>query len=203
MSDRKIYVSILADYNNGEARGTWIDVDGESAESLQSQINALLAMSKYPNVMRRRCKDCDVYVDAKWERCPDCGGALPSPFPSAEEWAIHDSEGFYGLVEEYTPLDRIVELDGLLEEGGEAYAIYANDNGGDATLDDFQDAFQGTFDSETAFAEQLLDEMGELDSIPEHLQAYFDYDAYARDLFIDSYWSERTYNGDVAVFARM
>lgn len=46
------------------------------------------------------------------------------------------------------------------------------------------DAFRGQFDDEEAFAENLCDDCGTLDAIPDHLRFYFDMKAYARDLFM-------------------
>lgn len=50
---------------------------------------------------------------------------------------------------------------------------------------DFQDRYLGQYDSWRDFAEELVDGMGYLDEIPEHLRDYFDYGAYARDLKYD------------------
>ena len=47
---------------------------------------------------------------------------------------------------------------------------------------DFEDKYRGEYDSFADLAEQLLDETGELEQIPEHLRGYFDYEAYGRDL---------------------
>ena len=48
--------------------------------------------------------------------------------------------------------------------------------------DDFSDRYRGHFDGWVAMAEELMEETGELETIPEHLRNYFDFDAYARDL---------------------
>lgn len=48
--------------------------------------------------------------------------------------------------------------------------------------DDFHDKYRGEYDSWRDFAEELLEETGELNEIPERLRGYFDYEAYARDL---------------------
>lgn len=47
---------------------------------------------------------------------------------------------------------------------------------------DFEERYRGQYDSFTELAEQLLDETGELEAIPENLRYYFDYEAYGRDL---------------------
>jgi antirestriction protein len=49
---------------------------------------------------------------------------------------------------------------------------------------DFQDRYRGHFASWEDMAEQLLEETGELESIPENLRFYFDYEKYANDLHI-------------------
>ena len=46
----------------------------------------------------------------------------------------------------------------------------------------FEERYRGQYDSFTDLAEQLLDETGELEAIPENLRNYFDYEKYGRDL---------------------
>lgn len=53
---------------------------------------------------------------------------------------------------------------------------------GDWDKDKFQDCYHGEFGSWEDMAEQLLEETGELNEIPERLRNYFDYQAYARDI---------------------
>lgn len=48
--------------------------------------------------------------------------------------------------------------------------------------DDWQDVYLGEYDSLVAYADQWLEETGDLATIPTYLQAYFDVEAYARDL---------------------
>ena len=51
-----------------------------------------------------------------------------------------------------------------------------------------EDAYQGVFDSETAFAELLIEDCGLLDGVPETISAYFDYERFSNDLFITDYY---------------
>lgn len=51
-------------------------------------------------------------------------------------------------------------------------------------LDTIQGNYRGQFDSWEKMAEELLEETGELQEIPENLRYYFDYEKYARDLRI-------------------
>ena len=67
-------------------------------------------------------------------------------------------------------------------------------------LDSFQDNYQGTWDDLEAWAEDLLEQTGELESMPERLRYYFDYKAYARDCQLGGdIWTLDTNEG-VAVF---
>ena len=55
----------------------------------------------------------------------------------------------------------------------------------EGSFSDAQDAYSGQFDSNYAFACEMLENTGDISSIPEHLQYYFDYEKYARDLMYD------------------
>jgi len=123
-----------------------------------------------------------------------------SPCPGAEEWAIHDYKGFGSLrLGESEDIDRVAELGALIDEYGEAFAAYANHVGVDyATEESFQDAYCGEWDSEEAYAEDLFDELYAHD-LPDHIAPYIDYGAFARDLFINDYFSVEN-NSGVYVF---
>ena len=51
----------------------------------------------------------------------------------------------------------------------------------------FEEAYSGEADSEVAFTEQWVDEVGLLENVSDDLKSYFDYEAYARDLFINDF----------------
>lgn len=187
--ERRIYVACLASYNAGTLHGVWIDVDGKDADDIQGEVAAMLRESPNPNVTVE-CPDCEgkgygshiaSCLSPERRVCSGCAGT--GKVPSAEEWAIHDHEGFYGLVKEYTPFERVAELAELLDEHGEAFAVYAEHVGDDsfADSDGFQDAYAGEHDTLAAWAEEFMDETGGLDEVPENLRAYFDFEAYARD----------------------
>lgn len=113
-----------------------------------------------------------------------------SPEPSAEEYAIHDHEGFGELISEYTSLSAVAELCALLDEHGEAFGAYAENVGVEhADAEGFQDAYCGTWDSEEAYAEHLIDE-GVLGEIAGALASYIDTARLARDLFMCDYWRD-------------
>lgn len=111
-----------------------------------------------------------------------------SPEPDAEEWAIHDYEGFMGFpIEEWTGFEKIAEVAQALEEHGEAYALYVQ-NTGDDDVSNFEDAYAGCHPSELSYAEDLFDEIY-LPDVPASVRYYIDYEAFSRDLFINDYFS--------------
>lgn len=164
-SNFRIYVASLSDYNNAILHGVWLDLEDYSdSDDLQEAITAMLASSPFGN------------SDFAKKH-----GLL------AEEYAIHDYEGFpQGTISEHSGLSSVWELWERYEQAEnddnlEAFLAYEQLFDGDYS--DFEDRYRGYYDSEEAFAEELLEETGELSSIPENLRYYFDYEAYARDLF--------------------
>jgi antirestriction protein len=125
-----------------------------------------------------------------------------SPEPLAEEYAIHDYEGFGKIrSEEYTPLSEVSRLALLIEEHGEAFAAYAaHVDTESATEESFLDAYRGHWDSEVAYAMDLFDELY-AHEVPEHLRSYIDYGGFAQDLFLDGYFSVRSSEFGVYVFS--
>lgn len=130
-----------------------------------------------------------------------------SPAPGAEEYAIHDYEGFGPLhLDEYLPLQAVARLATGIEEHGLAFAHWAR--GLDSIhlgdyLDRFDEFYRGTFGSMTEFAQETLDAHGvDVEEIgPEPLRPYlrFDTEAFARDLALD-YRVETDAEGRVHVF---
>lgn len=116
---------------------------------------------------------------------------VASPEPDAEEWAIHDYEGFGSLrLSEYAGLERLVSMAELIQEHGELGADVLSyfDQDIDEARESLEDRYAGCFDSLEHFAEQFLEETGGLAGIPQHLKGYIDYAGYGRDMEL---------NGDV------
>lgn len=191
----RIYVACLASYNNGVLHGRWIDAVDES--EIQEEVAAMLRESRYPNVQVEcpECEGCD-------DDCDECKGT--GTVPSAEEWAIHDHEGFHGVsISEHDSFDDIAELAQLIEEHGPAYAAYADLVGADnANGPGFQDKYCGEFGSEQEYAEQLIDDCYNIKEMMGNLSFYFDYEKFARDLFINDYTSQDSPEGGIFVFRR-
>lgn len=64
---------------------------------------------------------------------------------------------------------------------------------GISDIDKFEEAYQGQFYSEEDFARHIVDECYDLDKMLGNLASYFDYDAFARDLFISDYYFDNGY----------
>ncbi|NHK27147.1 antirestriction protein ArdA [Parvularcula flava] len=114
-----------------------------------------------------------------------------SPVPDAEEWAIHDYEGFEGAdIAEYASFKTVCALAGFIEEHGELGAKLYRHFGDD--LCEARAAFEdyaGEYASAADFAEQLHDDAGT--EIPDSLRYYIDWQALARDMEM---------SGDILVF---
>lgn len=109
---------------------------------------------------------------------------LRSPAEYAEEWAIHDYEGFGSLnVSEHSSFETIATYAAFIEEHGalgtELAAYYGS-------IDDARIAitenYAGQYNSLSEYAEQLTEETTQ---IPETLRYYVDYEKMARDLEIN------------------
>ena len=82
--------------------------------------------------------------------------------------------------------NKIVEYAALDEDDREAFDDYIA-LGHDFDIDSFHEAYQGQFDTEADFADYIVSECYDLDSMMGNLSFYFDYEKYARDLFMDGY----------------
>ena len=115
-----------------------------------------------------------------------------SKYDPAEEYAIHDYQGFGAYrVDEYESLEDVARIGRGIAEHGPAFAAFAAhlDPAEWYKLDDFDEHYRGQWASRADYAEQLLDDLGiDLENLgPEMLQPYIsvDLDAFARDLAYD------------------
>jgi antirestriction protein len=130
-----------------------------------------------------------------------------SPIPGAEEWAIHDYEGL-PRISEYESIERVAELAEGIEQHGDAFLAFLSYEGDGVTADDFNDRYRGEWESERAFAEEHVSELGwegiqpgvyvpkgaEFEpraqvNVLEALESYLDWDAITRALFNGDYYS--------------
>lgn len=176
-----IYAASLLDYNNGILHGAWVDADDDESR-MATEVYTMLAKS--PTTKQ--------YGEP------------------AEEWAIHDYEGFepYRL-DEYSGLATVARLAGGIREHGPAFAAWAawHGNTDEETLNKFEDAYLGQWHSAEDYAEHLLDEFGISETLDTHitdgLRPYVKIDAagFARDLELSGELATMpAEDGDVYVF---
>jgi len=103
-----------------------------------------------------------------------------SPIPDAEEWAIHDYEGFEGVrIAEYAGIETVAETAEFIVKHGKLGAELIRYFGdlGDAQQA-IQDRYHGAFSSVADYVQDLTEQCV---SIPEPLRFYIDWKAMARD----------------------
>ena len=188
-TDRRIYVSCLASYNSGTLHGAWIDAD-QDADVIRGEIADMLRESPFPNVTVD-CPECDsgkcpAGTCLKGEPCShvceECNGT--GKVPSAEEYAIHDFEGFDGIkLSEHESIDTIAELASAIAEHGEAFAAwYAHDSRDSVDVDAFQESYRGHFSKLEDYAYELVTDCYFTKETPQIFQQYFDFEAFGRDM---------------------
>jgi len=105
-----------------------------------------------------------------------------SPEPDAEEWAIHDYEGFEDApISEWDSFERIENLADFITEHEALGGKLLEHFGGD--LDDAKTAFDNYWGEHTSleeYARSLTEDVSA--EIPNHLANYIDYAAMGRDM---------------------
>lgn len=194
-TEPRIYVACLASYNNGVLHGEWID-DVTDADEVRERIAAMLRASRFPNVE----VDCPECLGSK---CDECGNS--GKVSSAEEWAIHDYEGFAGVqIGENPDLDALAALAEHLEDDsyGEAFGAWVEDTGADwDDVSGFEDAFNGEWDSEQDFAENFAEDIGAIPTDAQWPCTCIDWEHATRELMYD-YSSIDAPGGGVYIFRR-
>lgn len=136
----------------------------------------------------------DLPADDLWEQVNEM--LEESSIPNAEEWALHDYEGFQNL-SEYEDLDELNSLAQDMEELGQDCVNAFIACFGEWDKDKFEASFQGDYsykcDPELEFSQNMFDELY-AHSIPEGIRFYIDYEAFKTDLFINDYTS---HNGHI------
>lgn len=152
-----IYCGTYGKYNDGCLQGLWIDLT--TFDDYEELLNFCYAI---------HADEADPELDVQdWE-------CMPTGLDGDD---IFSEERFEQL-KDYNALCEKYETDAV-----DAYlGIYNLDD-----LDRFEERYQGKYDSERDFAEHIVDECYDLDRLMGRLSYYFDYDAYARDLFMEGY----------------
>ena len=198
----RIYVACLASYNAGKLHGEWIDCDQDAA-TIREEIATMLRESPCPNV-EVDCPHCDGSGELQPdEECPECNGT--GKVPSAEEWAIHDYEGFgEWKLGEHTDIDEIVAyaeaIADLDESDAEAFQAWVDNSHYEKAIDadtveEFREEYHGVYDSLADYAQSWCEDTG---SIPKDLPAYIhiDWEATGRDFELGGdIWTHRGEHG--------
>ncbi|KRA67064.1 antirestriction protein [Caulobacter sp. Root656] len=143
----------------------------------------------------------DVEDDAHAVRAAIAAMLKASPIPLAEEYAIHDHEGFGGVeIAEYASLDRVVDIAGFLRERRTLGAAVLEQLGGDldAAREALDDLYCGVHAS---LADWIQETTEESLTIPEALRLYIDWEAMARDARLNGdVFTVETASDEVHVF---
>ena len=144
-----VYCGTYGKYNNGDISGAWVEV---------------ASFADYEEFMEfcERLHADEEDVELMYQ---DFEG-----FP--ESWYSESCMG------EET-FDKIKEFAALDVDKQEAYEIYLDNYDSEATVEDFEECYQGHFDCPEDFAEQLYYELYE---IPAHLEYFIDWKAVWRNL---------------------
>lgn len=151
----------------------------------------------------------DGVLHGKWIDANQCSSDIyeeiyemlaSSPIPGAEEFAVHDFEGFGRVqIHEYESIETIAELAAFITEHNELGSELLGEYSIEEAVKLLEENYYGSHGSEVDFAYEIFENCySEL--IPENLQIYFDFEALARDLFICDYFSVEV-NGRTHVFS--
>ena len=123
--------------------------------------------------------------------------------PNAEEYAIHDHEGFNGFdVGESSNMTEIEEIAALLEEYGDtarAAASIVHDIG--EVREFIEDHGYGSFNSLEDFAIVVCENWGYLENVPDFVQYHINYESMARDLLCSDFCSVE-FDGTHHIFSK-
>jgi len=123
-----------------------------------------------------------------------------SPIGNAEEWAIHDHEGFGSIeLKEYEDIASVCEKAQFVQDYGEVGLVaykYSSGNIEEArNLVNYH--YQGEWDSKLDFAVYLFEECY-FHELPD---SYIDYEQFAYDIFIDDYFSVDSQSNKKHIFS--
>lgn len=126
-----------------------------------------------------------------------------SPIKGAEEYAIHDHEGFEGVsISEYAGIEKVARMGAFIAEHGALGAGLLEQFVGDIDQAEtaLQDCYHGQHASLADYMEELTVESGV--TIPEALRYYIDWEAMARDAEMSGeFFTIETAHDEVHVFS--
>lgn len=165
----RIYVGTYGQYNSGSLFGKWFDLTDYSdlTEFLQdffefhrNEFDPELMFQDWENIPDFLISECSLYKEAF------------AYFEATGEMDDETAEAFeiYCKLINYWPSNGY-ELQNQLEGFRESYRGF----------------FGGSKDPELEYTYQYVEETGLLSDLPSALEKYFDYEAFAKDLFLEGY----------------
>lgn len=131
------------------------------------------------------------WIDLSWDHDPDSVHEeiekmlSKSKYYPAEEWAIHDYEGFGGYrLHEYESIDDVCEVAEFIAEVDDdeiAGELLSRCDDVDSARECWKENYRGCFDSLEDYAEDFIDQTVPSESIPEAVRYYIDFASMARD----------------------
>ncbi len=172
---------------------------GQAAEKLEPRIY-VACLAAYNNGWLHGAW-IDVEDDADAVREAINAMLKASPVAGAEEYAIHDHEGFGGVeIAEYAGVDKVAAIASFLRERGTLGALVLEHFCGDldaaasALDEDYWGVFASLADGYQEMTEETL-------TIPEALRLYIDWEAMARDARLNGeVFTVETAHDEVHVF---
>lgn len=140
--------------------------------------------------------------DDVWQEIQDM--LKSSPAESAEEWAIHDYEGFGGYkVDEWSDINELCDIANLMqEENGEVILEIMDHLGSGTSIKNakeyFEENYAGVYEDLEDYAYRYCEDTGV--NIPRELAYYIDYKAMGRDFEINGDIFTITLNNELHVF---
>ena len=154
-----VYVGTYGKYNCGSIFGEWLDLSTfDSYDDFLEVCRVIHHDEKDPEFMAQDFEN----------------------FP--REWY---TEGFMSR-DEFNKIHEFAELNEYEREMVLGYLEAFNEK--DAEWQKVQDKCMGEWSSEEDFAQQFADDCCMLENVPDSIKNYFDYSAFARDLFMCDYY---------------
>jgi len=164
LSEARIYVGTYAKNNEGSIFGKWMDLsDYSDSEEFYEACHALHCDEEEPELMFHDWKN------------------IPSAL-IGESWLV---ENIFGIID---------AVSNLSETEQEAFFVWLGNSSRDIASEEihdlilsFEDDYQGEYNDEEDYAYEVVEQCYDL---PEFAKTYFDYEKFARDLFMGDYWYE-------------
>jgi len=125
-----------------------------------------------------------------------------SPIPHAEEYAIHDYEGFESVtIPEYASIENVARMAAFIGEHGALGAGLLDEFNGD--MDQAETAMEDCYHGQhSSLADHMEDLTRESVTIPKVLEYYIDWKAMARDAELNGeFFTVETAHDEVHVFS--